>query len=122
MHPVSPDHHPVPILPSEVIDEAIAWRVRYSVDHSTFCASAWSTLDQVKFTVITIALSRQKHLHKGNDGVGYNNVREDGAPAGVQANLDTGHCRSCSDVRRQSITRPSRTYSNSKDETVVDGS
>ncbi len=46
------------------------------------------------------------------NGVRLNNVREDGAPVGIQAIRETGFCRSFSDVWRQSIPRSGRTYSN----------
>ncbi len=45
------------------------------------------------------------------NGIGSNNVREDGATFGIRAILETGHCRSFSDVWRQSIHRSGRTYS-----------
>ncbi len=48
------------------------------------------------------------------NGVGSKNVREDGAPVGIQAVLETGHCQSFSDVWRQSIPRSGRTDSKSR--------
>ncbi len=48
------------------------------------------------------------------NGVELNNVREDGAPVGIQAVLEAGHCRSFSDVRRKSIPRSDRTNSKSR--------
>ncbi len=39
---------------------------------------------------------------------------EDGAPVGIQANIETGHCRSFSDVWRQFIPRSGRTYSKNR--------
>ncbi len=47
-------------------------------------------------------------------GVGSSNVRENGAPVGIQAVLETGHCRSFADVWRQSIPRSGRTYSKNR--------
>ncbi len=47
-------------------------------------------------------------------GVESSNVRESGAPVGIQAVLETGHCRSFVDVRMQSISRSGRTYSKSR--------
>ncbi len=43
-----------------------------------------------------------------------NNIRENGAPVGIQAILEAGHCRSFSDVWRQSIPRSGRTNSKSR--------
>ncbi len=47
-------------------------------------------------------------------GVGSNNVKEGGASVGIQAILEVGHCRSFSDVWRQSTPRSGRTYSKSR--------
>ncbi len=47
-------------------------------------------------------------------GVGSNNARGNGAPVGIQAILETGHCRSLIDVWRQSIPRSGRTYNRSR--------
>ncbi len=44
-------------------------------------------------------------------GVGSTKAMENGAPVGTQAILGTVHCRSFSDVRRQSVSRSSRTHS-----------
>ncbi len=69
---------------------------------------------------IKVYWSKQKHLRaktiyiKTVCGVGSSNVRENGAPVGIQAVLETGHCRSFSDVWRQSIPRAGRTYSKSR--------
>ncbi len=46
--------------------------------------------------------------------VGSNNVRADEAPVGIQAILETGHCRSFSDAWSQSIPRSGRAYSKSR--------
>ncbi len=48
---------------------------------------------------------------KATNGVGPNDARENGAPVGNQAFLGTGHCRSFSDVWRQSCPRSGRTCS-----------
>ncbi len=46
--------------------------------------------------------------------VGSSNVRENGAPLGIKAVLETRHCRSFGDVCRQSIPRSGRMYSKSR--------
>ncbi len=47
-------------------------------------------------------------------GIGSKIVRENGAPVGIQAVLETRHCRSFSDVWSQSVPRSGRTYSKSR--------
>ncbi len=47
-------------------------------------------------------------------GIRSNNVRENGAPVGIQAILEAGRCRSFSDVWRQSVPRSGRTNSKSR--------
>ncbi len=44
------------------------------------------------------------------NGVGPNNVGKDGTPIGIQAILETGQCRSFSDVWEQSIPRSGKTW------------
>ncbi len=48
------------------------------------------------------------------NGVGLNNVREDGAPLDIQVILETGHRRSFNDAWGQAIPRSDRTYSKSR--------
>ncbi len=47
-------------------------------------------------------------------GIRSNYVRENGAPVGIQAILEAGHCLSFSDVWRQSVPRSGRTNSISR--------
>ncbi len=48
------------------------------------------------------------------NGEELNNLREDGAPVSIQAILEDGHCRSFSDVWRQSVSRSGRKNSKSR--------
>ncbi len=69
---------------------------------------------QIKFTGLNISTCAPKTIYiRTMSRIGSNNIRENGAPVSIQAILETGHCRSLSDVWRQSISRSGRTCSKS---------
>ncbi len=61
-----------------------------------------------------LLLRTQTRYIRTMNGVASNDVREDGAPVSIRAILETGHCRSFSDLWRQFISRSGRRNSNGR--------
>ncbi len=82
--------------------------------------------NQIKFTGLSNIACAPKTIYiRTMSGIGSNNVRENGAPVGIQAILETGHCRSFSCVGAvYSTARPNiqqKPLSAWQDEIVADG-
>ncbi len=63
-----------------------------------------------QFTGLNNSICAPKTIYiRTMSGIRSNNVRENGAPDGIQAILEAGQCRSFSDVGGQSVQRSART-------------
>ncbi len=75
----------------------------------------WVQIKSNQFTGLNNSTCAPKTIYiRTMSGMRSNNVRENGAPVGIQTILEAGHCWSFSDMWRQSIPRSGRTNNKSR--------